>query len=58
MYGEGNERRLTGEHETADMATFSGGVANRGASIRIPRQVSNHFYFIIISERRWENVIT
>lgn len=44
MYGEGNERRLTGEHETADMATFSGGVANRGASIRIPRQVAEDGY--------------
>lgn len=36
-YGEGNERRLTGKHETADMNTFSYGVANRGCSIRIPR---------------------
>jgi glutamine synthetase len=36
-YGEGNERRLTGRHETANMNTFSSGVANRGASIRIPR---------------------
>ena len=35
--GEGNERRLTGKHETADMNTFSYGVANRGCSIRIPR---------------------
>ncbi len=44
MYGEGNERRLTGEHETAVMGVFSGGVANRGASIRIPRQVSKYMY--------------
>ncbi|XP_047315995.1 glutamine synthetase nodule isozyme-like isoform X2 [Impatiens glandulifera] len=36
-YGEGNERRLTGKHETADINTFSWGVANRGASIRIGR---------------------
>uniref|UniRef100_A0A7S2HK61 Glutamine synthetase n=1 Tax=Haptolina brevifila TaxID=156173 RepID=A0A7S2HK61_9EUKA len=36
-YGEGNERRLTGKHETADINTFSYGVANRGCSIRIPR---------------------
>ncbi|KAL5983075.1 Glutamine synthetase cytosolic isozyme 1 [Asimina triloba] len=34
-YGEGNERRLTGRHETADINKFSSGVANRGASIRI-----------------------
>jgi glutamine synthetase len=38
VYGEGNERRLTGKHETANMNQFSYGVANRGASIRIPRQ--------------------
>ncbi|CAN0909878.1 Glutamine synthetase cytosolic isozyme [Linum grandiflorum] len=36
-YGEGNERRLTGQHETADIHTFTSGVANRGASIRIGR---------------------
>jgi len=38
VYGEGNERRLTGHHETAPITKFSYGVANRGASIRIPRQ--------------------
>merc|ERR1712213_94270 len=37
VYGEGNERRLTGLHETASIDTFSWGVANRGASIRVPR---------------------
>jgi glutamine synthetase len=37
VYGEGNERRLTGAHETAPITRFSYGVANRGASIRIPR---------------------
>ena len=29
-YGEGNERRLTGHHETSSMDKFSYGVANRG----------------------------
>jgi glutamine synthetase len=38
IYGKGNERRLTGAHETAPISKFSYGVANRGASIRIPRQ--------------------
>jgi glutamine synthetase len=38
-YGEGNERRLTGLHETQAMDTFSWGVSDRGASIRIPWQV-------------------
>ena len=36
-YGEGNERRLTGLHETASIENFSFGVANRGCSVRIPR---------------------
>jgi glutamine synthetase len=43
-YGEGNERRLTGRHETASMDQFSYGVANRGASIRIGRQVEEAGY--------------
>jgi glutamine synthetase len=38
VYGQGNERRLTGKHETASIEQYSYGVANRGASIRIPRQ--------------------
>jgi len=37
-YGEGNDKRLTGKHETCDINTFKFGVANRGASIRIPRE--------------------
>nr|GLL35311.1 glutamine synthetase cytosolic isozyme [Ipomoea trifida] len=36
-YGEGNERRLTGRHETASIDKFSWGVANRGASVRVGR---------------------
>jgi hypothetical protein len=36
-YGDGNEKRLTGKHEACDINTFKYGVANRGASIRIPR---------------------
>ncbi|XP_051959875.1 glutamine synthetase-like isoform X2 [Xyrauchen texanus] len=38
--GEDNKRRLTGLHETQSIHEFSAGVANRGASIRIPRQVA------------------
>jgi len=37
-YGKRNRRRLTGNHETAKFDEFSFGVANRAASIRIPRQ--------------------
>merc|ERR1712087_991194 len=42
VYGEGNERRLTGHHETAAIDKFSYGVANRGASIRIPREAETN----------------
>ena len=35
VYGEGNERRMTGEHETANFETFTVGHGDRGASIRI-----------------------
>jgi glutamine synthetase len=47
IYGSGNERRLTGRHETASMEQFSYGVANRGASVRIPRsaEVEQKGYF-------------
>lgn len=37
-YGEGNEMRLTGIHETSSMDEFVVGVGNRGASIRIPQR--------------------
>merc|ERR1712025_1494256 len=37
-YGEGNEKRLTGKHETCSINDFKFGVADRGASIRIPRE--------------------
>jgi len=36
-YGEGNDKRLTGQHETCSIKEFKFGVADRGASIRIPR---------------------
>ncbi|KAK9821964.1 hypothetical protein WJX81_006441 [Elliptochloris bilobata] len=39
QYGTGNEMRLTGKHETCDINTFRSGVADRGASIRIPLPV-------------------
>ena len=36
VYGSSNEQRLTGFHETQSIDTFSYGVSDRGASIRIP----------------------
>lgn len=38
VYGEDNEKRLTGNHETGAIDSFTWGVATRGASIRIPRE--------------------
>lgn len=40
VYGDDNDKRLTGRHETASASSFSWGVANRGASVRIPRSVA------------------
>ena len=45
VYGEYNDERLTGLHETASIHEFSYGVSDRGASIRIP---------IITVERGWK----
>jgi len=42
--GKDNERRLTGAHETSSIHDFSAGVANRGCSIRIPRDVAEKGY--------------
>jgi glutamine synthetase len=39
-YGAGIKDRLTGEHETAPWHTFTYGVSDRGASVRIPWQVA------------------
>lgn len=36
VYGEGNEKRLTGHHETSSMHKFSYGIGNRACSVRIP----------------------
>lgn len=39
VYGHANHERLTGLHETCDIHTFRSGKADRGSSIRIPKQV-------------------
>ncbi|KAK5972659.1 Glutamine synthetase [Trichostrongylus colubriformis] len=38
--GEDNKHRLTGRHETSSAEKFTWGVANRAASVRIPRGVA------------------
>ena len=37
VYGEGNEARMTGAHETAAFDKFSWGIADRGVSVRVNR---------------------
>lgn len=51
QYGTGNEYRLTGQHETADINTFSSGTADRGSSIRIPRPVERKGYGFLEDRR-------
>lgn len=47
VYGKDNDQRLTGKHETASIDTFSWGVANRGASVRVGNQtkIDGYGYF-------------
>src|SRR5262245_15219009 len=40
VYGDGLAERLTGLHETSSIHEFRDGVADRGSSVRIPRQVA------------------
>lgn len=44
VYGDGNEERLTGDHETCSITQFRSGVSDRGASIRIPMSTSQKGY--------------
>ena len=53
--GKDNERRLTGLHETSSIHDFSAGVAHRGASIRIPRDVAEQGYGYLEDRRPSSN---
>lgn len=55
VYGEDNELRLTGKHETASINEFSYGVANRGCSIRIPRETNAKGYGYLEDRRPASN---
>ena len=48
VYGEYNDQRLTGLHETASIHDFSYGISDRGASIRLP---------IITIENGWKGYL-
>jgi glutamine synthetase len=52
VYGPDNHMRLTGLHETAAIDDFTFGLANRGASIRIPHSFMNNDYKGYLEDRR------
>jgi glutamine synthetase len=52
VYGPDNDKRLTGKHETAPWNKFSWGVADRGASIRVPHSFVNNKYKGYLEDRR------
>ena len=52
VYGPNNHLRLTGLHETAPIDAFSYGVADRGASIRIPHSFIEDNYKGYLEDRR------
>jgi glutamine synthetase len=51
-YGPDNHLRLTGLHETQSIDKFSYGVADRGASVRIPHSFVNNGYKGYLEDRR------
>ena len=52
VYGPDNDKRLTGKHETAPWNKFSYGIADRGASIRVPHSFARNGYKGYLEDRR------
>jgi len=52
LYGDDNEKRMTGHHETSDIREFSFGVGNRAASFRIPTSTAHANGAGYIEDRR------
>ncbi len=52
VYGPDNHLRLTGLHETQSIDKFSYGIADRGASIRVPHSFANNGYKGYLEDRR------
>ena len=52
LYGSDNNERLTGKHETQHMDTFTYGVGDRGASVRIPIWTVVNGYKGYLEDRR------
>ena len=56
VYGNFNEERMTGLHETSSMYECTWGVSDRGRSIRIPRHVANQGYGYLEDRRPAANM--
>ncbi|HEX8312357.1 MAG TPA: glutamine synthetase beta-grasp domain-containing protein [Chthoniobacteraceae bacterium] len=52
VYGPDNHLRLTGLHETQSIDKFNYGIANRGASVRVPHSFVNNGYKGYLEDRR------
>ena len=52
VYGPDNHMRLTGLHETQSIDKFNYGVANRGASVRVPHSFVDNDYKGYLEDRR------
>ena len=52
VYGPDNHLRLTGLHETQSIDKFNYGIANRGASIRVPHSFVDNDYKGYLEDRR------
>ena len=52
VYGPDNHMRLTGLHETQAIDKFNYGVANRGASVRVPHSFVKNDYKGYLEDRR------
>ena len=52
VYGPDNRMRLTGRHETASINEFTYGVADRGASTRVPHSSINNGCKGYLEDRR------
>jgi glutamine synthetase len=56
VYGEHNELRLTGKHETSDMNKFTFGVGTRNTSVRIPTQTAKDGFGYFEDRRPASNI--
>ena len=52
VYGPDNHLRLTGLHETQSIDKFNWGIANRGASVRVPHSFANNGWKGYLEDRR------